>query len=181
MKTVVEGIGANVKSDSEGIYKLAKDLVGMRDDMKRIDELVSVGSKRETVDTPRLMVQHLLWVIKARLALDGRLSAEAKSLGDHAKCDLGKCMGSNDADSVRSVKMFKELDVAHQRLHAMANEIISSAENALVEENEHRFDQLLETSKKVMGYLSELECAGPSRAAPAPGKSAPFPCATNNS
>lgn len=156
IEMAVEGIGTNVKSDTEGIEKLAKAVLGMRDDMKRIGELVPGGGYRKTVDMARLMVQHLLWVIKARLALDGHLSADAKSLGDHTKCDLGRWMGSTDADPVKSRKAFKELDAAHRRLHAMANEIISTAEGSAVEENERRFDQLVATSKGIMEYLSEL-------------------------
>ena len=156
IEMAVEGIGTNVKSDTEGIEKLAKAVLGMRDDMTRIGELVPVRGYRKTVDMARLMVQHLLWVIKARLALDGQLSADAKSLGDHTKCDLGKWMASVDADPVKSRKAFKELDAAHRRLHAMANEIISTAEGSAVEENERRFDQLVATSKGIMEYLSEL-------------------------
>ena len=156
IEMAVEGIGTNVKSDTEGIEKLAKAVLGMRDDMTRIGEMVAVRGYRKTVDMARLMVQHLLWVIKARLALDGQLSADAKSLGDHTKCDLGKWMASVDADPVKSRKAFKELDAAHRRLHAMANEIISTAEGSAVEENERRFDQLVATSKGIMEYLSEL-------------------------
>ena len=124
--------------------------------MIAIGEQKPFGGSKRTIDVPKLMLQHLLWVIKARLALDGRLSAEAKSLGDHTKCDLGKWMGSNEAESLRSQASYKEFDEAHKRLHALANDIISSAEGSAAEENDRHFGQLLETSRMIMGYLEKV-------------------------
>jgi methyl-accepting chemotaxis protein len=153
---VADSIGVNVKATHDGIDRLSKSVVKMREDMMAIGELTRYGGARKTTDVSKLMVQHLLWVIKARLALDGRLPAEAKSLGDHTKCDLGKWMGSAEADPLRSRKNFRELDELHRRMHAMANDILSNSEIASVEENERRFELLLETSSRIMGLLSEL-------------------------
>jgi methyl-accepting chemotaxis protein len=153
-KTTVTSLTENLKDSNEGFDRLAKAVVGIRDDMVRIEERSRIGASHKGVDVPRLMVQHLLWVIKARLALDGRLPAEAQGLGDHTKCDLGRWIGSDDADRFRTTAAFKALDESHRRIHETANRIISSAGKSSVDENERLFSQLLETSRDIMGQLS---------------------------
>ncbi len=150
---ISKGISVRVEEVNESIDKLAKALLASRGDMARIATCARFGKPRESIDIPKLMMQHLLWVIKARLALDGRLPQEAKSLGDHSKCDLGKWMASAEAEEARAGAGFSELDAKHKELHALANEIIGASGNGAEEENEAKFDSLLEISKTILALL----------------------------
>jgi len=152
----IEKVTENVKASNSGLDGLTAMIIGVRNDMTRIGERIGRGRSRRSVDVPRLMAQHLHWVIKARLSLDGRLPGEAKTMGDHTKCDLGKWMASEDAASLRAGPSFEELDRSHRRLHEIANEIIGSADSAPIELNEERFEKLLDESKLIMARLPGL-------------------------
>ena len=152
----IDRLTGNVKASNSGLDGLTNSIVGMRNDMMGISALLDRGAASGGADASRLMAQHLQWVIRARLAMDGQLAEEARKLGDHTKCDLGKWMDSAGAASVRSSKRFSELDASHRRLHAIANEIIATASSAPIEENEERFDKLLATSAVILGSLPSL-------------------------
>jgi hypothetical protein len=149
-------IGDKVKAGHEGVDRLARAMVDMREDMRKVEEAAQSGGFRLAADFPKLMVQHLLWVIKARLALDGLLPAEARSLGDHGKCDLGKWMRSDAAEWVRKKPSFQELEASHRLLHSKANDILAGSADTSVEENELQFAQLLETSRGILGHLATM-------------------------
>ncbi|HUX38467.1 MAG TPA: methyl-accepting chemotaxis protein, partial [Rectinemataceae bacterium] len=152
----IERLTGNVKASNSGLDGLTTSIVGMRDDMMGISTMIGRPAASGGADASRLMAQHLQWVIRARLAMDGQLSQEARKLGDHTKCDLGRWMDSEGAAGARSSPRFAELDASHKRLHAIANEIIATASSSPIEENEERFDRLLETSATILGNLPRL-------------------------
>jgi methyl-accepting chemotaxis protein len=154
--TTIEKVTENVKASNSGLDGLTATMVGVRDDMTRIGERIGRGRSGRSVDVPKLMAQHLHWVIKARLSLDGRLPGEAKAMGDHTRCELGRWLASEEAESLRAGPSFGELDRSHRRLHEIANEIIRSADSAPIELNEERFEKLLAESKLIMARLPEL-------------------------
>ena len=152
----IERMTENVRASNSGLDGLASTLVDVRTDMEGIEEKMGKASGSQSVDIPKLMAQHLHWVIKARLALDGQLPEEARKIGDHTKCELGRWMDSPASASLRAKQVFPEFENYHRQLHAAANEIILSAGSAPVEENEARFQKLLDISKHIMSTLPSL-------------------------
>jgi len=152
----IEKVTENVKATNSGLDGLAATVVQVRNDMLGIEERIGRGRSRRTVDIPKLMAQHLHWVVKARLSLDGLLPEEGKVIGDHTRCDLGKWMASSESMALRNDPLFDRLDGSHRRLHEIANEIIVSAGTAPIERNEERFGELLETSRSIMGMIPDL-------------------------
>ena len=145
-----------VMEANEGYDRLIKAHIEMRADIAEIDRRTNSRKGRGTADASMMAAQHLQWVLKARLSLDGRLSADARTLGDHKKCELGKWMSSDEAASLRSTPDFVDMDDAHKKLHSLANDIIANSGRQSVKENERSFDALLELSRFIISKIEAI-------------------------
>jgi len=145
-----------VMEASEGYDRLIRAHIEMRADIAEIRSRTVSCKGRGTVDASKLAAQHLQWVLKARLSLDGRLAADKKALGDHRNCDLGKWMSSDESTSLRSTLAYAEMDEAHKKLHSLANGIIADSGRRSLQENERDFDTLLELSRFIISKIEAI-------------------------
>jgi methyl-accepting chemotaxis protein len=133
-----------------GIVKLG---IGLKNaDGKSPD---SQGSSA-AIDSSLLTMQHLLWVAKARAVLDGTLSLDIKELGNHHSCALGRWIDTEAPSGIKKTREFESLDRDHERLHAVVREIVTEKDSATREAMESKFDDLLETSKKVIAGIRAI-------------------------
>lgn len=104
-----------------------------------------------------ILIKHLSWVTKVRALLDGRMSAEGATLGDHHSCDLGKWIDHKaEATGITSSQNFKILLKEHEALHGIVQQVYRSAKIMTEEEREQKFKDLLEKSNAVIDCLVKL-------------------------
>jgi len=110
-----------------------------------------------SLNLPVIILQHILWVLKVRSVLDGRLKIDIKEIGDHTKCDLGKWILSNDSLEYRHNNDFDILIKEHEKLHRYVFEILSNNNNNTQIELERKFENLIDISKIIVNLLSRID------------------------
>ena len=111
----------------------------------------------EKIPFTTIMLKHLAWVTKVRALLDGKMSAEGVTLGDHHACDLGKWIDNEaSATGVTSSSTFQTLLREHEALHDIVKTVFRSKDLLSQEEREEKYRELLERSNAVIDCLVKL-------------------------
>ena len=111
----------------------------------------------EKIPFNTILLKHLAWVTKVRALLDGKMSAEGVTLGDHHACDLGKWIDNEAANTgVTSSQNFQVLLREHEALHDIVKTVFRSKELLSQEERELKYRDLLERSNTVIDCLVKL-------------------------
>lgn len=111
----------------------------------------------EKIPFNTILLKHLAWVTKVRALLDGKMSAEGVTLGDHHACDLGKWIDNEAANTgVTSSQNFQVLLREHEALHDIVKTVFRSKELLSQEERELKYRDLLERSNAVIDCLVKL-------------------------
>ncbi len=126
-----------------------------------IDGAISVVSMTESlseykINIPTVIMQHILWLIKVRLFLDGRLNLAASEITDHTRCDLGKWLLSNVQDEMKNDKSIQTLEDKHIKLHLYIKKIIENKEQKTKDALENNFTELINISEKIVEILIQL-------------------------
>jgi methyl-accepting chemotaxis protein len=107
-------------------------------------------------DAVPVIIQHLLWVIRVRAVLDGRLQIDAATLGDHTTCQLGKWIAGKEADPFRNRENFRRMVSDHEAMHALVREILGSSGKIQQKDLEEKFSHLLDYSAKIIQTVYDL-------------------------
>ena len=124
----------------------------------------SDGSSKYSAETfpfTMILLKHLSWVTKVRALLDGKMSAEGATLGDHHSCDLGKWIDneSSSIPSVTSSPVYQTLLKEHEALHGIVQTVFRQIGSLSEAEREAKFQELLEKSNSVIDCLIKLRSA----------------------
>lgn len=114
---------------------------------------------RECINTPLIMMQHLLWVLKCRSVLDDKLDIPLKELTDHTTCDLGKWIQSPQSRPFHQESFYKGLLKNHEALHALVHKLIEDKARISRSELEKGFVSLVDLSEKILEDLSKIHVA----------------------
>jgi methyl-accepting chemotaxis protein len=104
-----------------------------------------------------ILLKHLAWVTKVRALLDGKMTGEGVTLGDHHGCDLGKWI-DNEASTagITTSPIFQVLLKEHEALHSIVQQVYRGLRMMTEEEKEQKFKDLLEKSNAVIDCLVKL-------------------------
>jgi methyl-accepting chemotaxis protein len=172
-KSIQEIVNASKESSSETeqIATVAQDLnmafLGISDVFLKYQDAVTriqkfqdfeFGEKSDEkgFDAVPIIIQHLLWIIKVRGVLDGKLKIDATVLGDHTSCQLGKWIAGKTADVFRDSSSFSQMVDDHEKMHALVRTIIQSADTLDQKELENKFNELLDYSANIITAITEL-------------------------
>ena len=114
------------------------------------------GTEKAGFPIVKIILQHLLWVLKARAVIDGKLKLDAEALSDHHSCDLGKWIDNEAGLQVKNNSNFRNMESEHENLHKIVNGIIQSLGKANREDLEIQYSSLLKSSKSVISSLLSI-------------------------
>lgn len=104
-----------------------------------------------------ILLKHLAWVTKVRALLDGKMSGEGVTLGDHHACDLGKWIDTEAAATgITSTATFQNLLREHEALHGIVKDVFRNKNLMSVDEREKKYRELLDRSNAVIDCLVKL-------------------------
>ena len=104
-----------------------------------------------------ILLKHLAWVTKVRALLDGKMSGEGVTLGDHHACDLGKWIDNEAAATgITSTATFQNLLREHEALHGIVKDVFRNKNLMSVDEREKKYRELLDRSNAVIDCLVKL-------------------------
>lgn len=162
---------SSIKKQSEDIFQMMSgDLFDMNNMLactididanvrKRSQCDCSHSSKYVTEKFPftTILLKHLSWVTKVRALLDGKMSGEGVTLGDHHACDLGKWIDNEaSATGITSSTAFQTLLREHEALHTIVKDVFRNKNLMSVEEREKHYRNLLDKSNAVIDCLVKL-------------------------
>ncbi|WP_455382393.1 methyl-accepting chemotaxis protein [Salinispira pacifica] len=114
---------------------------------------------RRRLDLIPIIVQHLLWIIRARGVMDERIQVSESELTDHHGCTLGRWIESDAPGRLRQDTRFASLDADHRRLHELLRDTILSGDKMSREETEARYSELLSLSERIVRDLVALDAS----------------------
>ena len=104
-----------------------------------------------------ILLKHLAWVTKVRALLDGKMTGEGVTLGDHHGCDLGKWIDNEAAATgITSTATFQNLLREHEALHNIVKDVFRNKNLLSVDEREKKYRDLLDKSNAVIDCLVKL-------------------------
>jgi len=115
------------------------------------------GGNRKELSLVKIVLQHLLWVLKARAVMDGKMTLNSEELTDHHSCALGHWIAEVADGFYKSNPVFAAMVTDHEALHGKVNGIIRSLGQISREETEREYTELLGLSEKVIGAILKLE------------------------
>jgi len=104
-----------------------------------------------------IVIQHLIWVIRARGVIDNKLQIDKTELIDHRACALGRWIASDSSVKVRNEESFRRLDSAHESLHDAVKEVVTSAGQRNRDEIESEYARILDISEHIVADLIHLD------------------------
>ncbi len=137
--------------DLANVFLSYEALVAQIDTFQRSEFHDSTGAGSS--DLVPIMMQHLLWVIRSRGVLDGRMDVDPAKVVDHTGCRLGKWIREEAPAALKATDRFRSMETAHERMHAIVKEIVASGKKADRETQEADFDKLLEYSADIIEAL----------------------------
>ena len=161
----------SLKNQSENIFQMMSgDLFDMNNMLACTLDIDANARKRSQCDcthsakyvTERfpfttILLKHLSWVTKVRALLDGKMSGEGVTLGDHHACDLGKWIDNEAAATgVTSSTAFQTMLREHEALHGIVKDVFRNKNLMTVEERERKYRELLDKSNAVIDCLVKL-------------------------
>lgn len=154
MKTLAEsaehsGAGQIALFDSLGTFSVS-------------DELVADQARAlQRIHFSQLIMQHAIWVTRARAVIDCTLEISADQLVDDRSCKLGKWMEAEGRDAFASEAEFKSFNNAHHGLHETVATIVrlTGTQGCSDEEVEEHYQKLVDYSRAVIEKLNQLRDA----------------------
>ena len=105
----------------------------------------------------KVIIQHLLWLIKARAIIDGTLDVSASEITDHHSCELGQWIARSAPDRIKKLPYFSTLIENHEKLHSLVKTITETARISTFEETEGKYENLLKLSEQVIEDLNRIQ------------------------
>ncbi len=103
-----------------------------------------------------LILQHLSWVTRVRAVLDGTITVDPATLGDHHGCDFGKWLEGPGKTSIPAGQ-YRTLYDDHEAMHTQAKRIITLFHDSCdAAKAELAFPLLVELSEKNVAALHAL-------------------------
>ncbi len=128
--------------------------------MKQIRDFQSfdrMTQQKEEFSPAIIIIQHLIWVLRARGIMDGTLEMKESQIIDHHACELGKWLDADCDDLLMQTSKYKELYKNHETLHSLVKEIFNLKGTTELEELEAKYRDLLEMSEKIIQELLNLQ------------------------
>ncbi len=127
-------------------------------EIRSFQEFEFEGKKeRKEFDVVPMMLQHLLWIIRARGAIDKKLDIDPSELVDHTTCRLGKWILNEAPEYLRKRDGFIRLEKDHETLHHLVREIIESRDTLKRDDLENKYNELLQYSETILNELVKLD------------------------
>ncbi|MDC7225351.1 MAG: methyl-accepting chemotaxis protein [Spirochaetales bacterium] len=140
------------------LMTISDTIINYEEYMEKIQEFQNweFGTETSSVPIVKIIIQHLLWVIKARAVMDGKLKIDSNSLTDHHSCALGKWIDNIEDDEIKVRASFNDLSSIHEKLHVNVNKIITESSNLSTEEREAKYSEVLGLSTRIIDSLVEI-------------------------
>jgi methyl-accepting chemotaxis protein len=132
---------------------LATNIGAMMKDLNAAYSAAGGGDKKATLDGA--IIAHRLWVLRTRGLLDGHVQFTAEEAGSHTTCALGKAYYSEAWQQMRSWAPMVALEEPHIQLHKLLREIVELKQKGASIEIQHRYEDLKNASRRIVGYLEE--------------------------
>ncbi len=143
---------------NELFLRLISTKIDHGDSVRRVRDIAGTAdSKKSSVNVPVILLQHILWMVKARAVIDGRMHIDTAVLGDHHSCALGQFLDSRDSVVWKKHEFYTDLLKQHELLHVTVKDIVENQNTDTASHQEQRFRSLVEISEKIVTYLSKLK------------------------
>ena len=101
-----------------------------------------------------LILRHSLWVIKARMYLDGNYELDDSISVDHTSCPLSEWLNREESVHLLGKEDYEMLTLVHKKLHDTFRDIIELKENQKNVSGEEMFKELENSYEEIVLILS---------------------------
>ncbi len=162
IRTGSADVNLAMKTLAESAAQSGEGQEGLFDSLRAFsvsDELVADQARAmERVHYSQLIMQHAIWVTRARAVIDCTLELSADDLVDDRSCNLGKWLAADGRQAFSSDAQFKAFDQAHHNLHETVATIVgmTGVQGCSDEEVEEQYQKLVGYSREVIDRLNAM-------------------------
>ncbi|SCA55567.1 hypothetical protein MTBPR1_110006 [Candidatus Terasakiella magnetica] len=120
----------------------------------RVEDWAKVESDRALVEVARL--DHIKFRKHVTDAALGRVSVKPEELSTHTNCRLGKWYYSIQSEVVKNMKVYRDLEAPHARVHDHGKAVLQAVANHDHDQAMRELDILNHAAHDVLDLLEEL-------------------------
>ncbi|WP_168203588.1 methyl-accepting chemotaxis protein [Oceanispirochaeta crateris] len=102
----------------------------------------------------KVIIHHLLWVIKVRGVIDGTMNIAVSEVSDHHSCELGQWIDKKVPDHIKQLDIFPSFVKRHEEMHNLVKEITSTIDNKTQSQIEEDYSVLIQLSEGIIDDLT---------------------------
>lgn len=102
------------------------------------------------------MTDHMMWKWRIYNMILGYQQLDARTLGDHHSCRLGKWLSTLDTHDAKLRGLIQKMEKPHENVHAYAQMAVNSYNSNRIGEAETLLEEVEENSQIVVGILQEM-------------------------
>ena len=145
----MEKISEDVMHEVNGLTKIAEDLRNSTAGFK------TKGSELMILDLAR--TDHRVFVNKVGACLKGDATLDPSQMPDHRTCRFGKWYLGEGKQMCGSLQSFREVDAPHERIHALAKEVVSACNSGDTSKAERIYKEMEDLSEKIGSLLDGIK------------------------
>ena len=138
---------SQVAISSQDLQKIVKRLSGIMERFKLPVSRFDIGTAKGA---------HLKWRSRFEALLHGNQSLKPEEVNDHHACDFGKWYDGPDGQKLKDISLFKEVGRHHEKVHAIAKEMVEAANKGEKEKNDLLMVELENARAKMFEALNDL-------------------------
>ena len=145
----MEKISEDVMHEVNGLTKIAEDLRNSTAGFK------TKGSELMILDLAR--TDHRVFVNKVGACLKGDATLDPSQMPDHRTCRFGKWYLGEGQQMCGSLQSFKEVDGPHERIHALAKEVVAACNSGDTSKAERIYKEMEDISERIGSLLDGIK------------------------
>lgn len=145
----MEKISEDVMHEVNGLTKIAEDLRNSTAGFK------TKGSELMILDLAR--TDHRVFVNKVGACLKGDATLDPSQMPDHRTCRFGKWYLGEGKQMCGNLQSFKEVDGPHERIHALAKEVVAACNSGDTSKAERIYKEMENISETIGSLLDGIK------------------------
>jgi methyl-accepting chemotaxis protein len=136
------------------VHSATRELVQLSDELRARSQEIRVGEA--PFDIGAVKTAHLAWRARLESVLQGHERLDASGVANHHQCEFGKWFDGQGRSDLGQHPDFQEIGRQHERVHALARDIVALANQNRVTEADRLMREFEETRRHLFEALNRL-------------------------
>ncbi len=152
----INSVAQNASATAHSGALAATELAALAEDLQTmVRQFKTPGSELFILELAKN--DHKLFVETVEQIVEGLMSMEASQLATHKTCRFGKWYEGEGKELCGHLSAFKSIEIPHERIHALAREIVTVAKSGQQDKAVAMLSELMDLSRQISSLIDTLE------------------------